>query len=564
MFLVNGQFPGPVLEIDQDDWVEITVVNKSPYNSSIHYHGIEQIRSPWADGVPGLTQRPIQPGASYTTKWHADQYGSYFYHAHSRGQIDDGCYGAIVIKPKAGLAKPFDKISSAEVELLAAAEAKVQPIIVSDWRHLTSFDSWDLQVASGLETGVCVDSVILNGKGAVDCWPREDIDANTSPIVKPLLAQGNWTITDKGCLPADMFVFLVGGNGETDTSVIPPSVFDVCSPTQGSRETITASPQDKWLALDIISTAGVDTFAFSIDEHPLWVYAVDGHYIEPTQVDALTVVNGDRFSIFVQLNKQAKNYGIRVASVALAQMIDTTAVLSYGGNVTSSNGTGPGIVHTTPSITRAGLPVTSDVRFFDPISMVAFPPEFPQPAPEADQTFITTLETIGNSYSWALNGTLFNHAIEDTKPPLLWDLDPSIEDLHGLGTNITIVTKNNTWVDLVFHVATLNQPPHPIHKHSNKGFIIGQGTGAFNWTSVAEAAAEVPGSFNLVNPPYRDAFATPVTTTEEAWLAVRYHVINPGPFMLHCHIQNHFNGGMAMVILDGVDEWPHVPDEFKN
>jgi FtsP/CotA-like multicopper oxidase with cupredoxin domain len=58
----------------------------------------------------------------------------------------------------------------------------------------------------------------------------------------------------------------------------------------------------KWLALDIISAAGVATLAFSIDEHPMWVYAVDAHYIEPLKVDALTVANGDRYSIFVQLD----------------------------------------------------------------------------------------------------------------------------------------------------------------------------------------------------------------------------------------------------------------------
>jgi hypothetical protein len=45
---------------------------------------------------------------------------------------------------------------------------------------------------------------------------------------------------------------------------------------------------------------------------------------------------------------------------------------------------------------------------------------------------------------------------------------------------------------------------------------------------------------------------------------MRYHVVNPGAWMLHCHIQSHLNGGMAMVILDGIDVWPDVPEEYKN
>ena len=39
MIYINGQFPGPLLEIQQGDWVEITVVNKMPFNTTIHAHG---------------------------------------------------------------------------------------------------------------------------------------------------------------------------------------------------------------------------------------------------------------------------------------------------------------------------------------------------------------------------------------------------------------------------------------------------------------------------------------------------------------------------------------------
>jgi hypothetical protein len=39
MIFINGQYPGPVLDIQQDDWVEIDVVNNLPFNTSIHAHG---------------------------------------------------------------------------------------------------------------------------------------------------------------------------------------------------------------------------------------------------------------------------------------------------------------------------------------------------------------------------------------------------------------------------------------------------------------------------------------------------------------------------------------------
>lgn len=362
-----------------------------------------------------------------------------------------------------------------------------------------------------------------------------------------------------------MFQILLGNSSTLHPEVLDPSVFNVCTPTQGSREVIHA-PQDKdWLALDIISTAGIGTFAFSIDEHSLWVYAVDGHYIEPLKVDVLIVANGDRYSVFVELDKKDGNYGIRVASLALAQLIDTTAVFSYDGY--KGHGHGPygndteeGVVLSTPYTTKAGQPTSPDVVVFSERLMVSFPPQYPTTAPEIAQTYIMTLGNVQNSYTWAMNVTTFQHALLDDGEPLLYQ-PPTI---GPAGENITIVTANDTWVDLIFVVPALQQPPHPIHKHSNRAFIIGVGEGAWNWTTVAEAAAAIPENFNFVSPPYRDGFVTPPTSTQPTWLAVRYQVVNPGAFMLHCHIQSHLNGGMAIVMLDGVDEWPEVPDQYKN
>ncbi|KAF2020995.1 multicopper oxidase [Aaosphaeria arxii CBS 175.79] len=564
MIFINGQFPGPTIEANQDDWVEITVVNKMPFNTSIHAHGIEQLNTPWADGVPGFTQRPIQPGESYTYKWHAHQYGSYFYHAHSRGQIEDGCYGPIIIKPKSGITKPFDKIAPAEVELLEAAESKVTPLVVSDWRHTGSKHTWDLQLASGIESSICMDSILLNGKGAVNCWSREDISAFTSPAIAPLLKELNLTMTDKGCLPPKIFPVLLADGQATGVNIdaLPKEVFETCTPTEGSVEVIKANPGDKWLALDIISAAGIDTFAFSIDEHPMWVYAVDGHYIEPLEVEALSLVNGDRYSVFIRLDKTPASYGIRVASVALAQLLDTTAVLAYEGYEGYQNTTEEETytISSTPYINKIGALISENsTTILDHVGVTSFPPQFPQPAPEADQTYVLTLQTVGNSYTWALNGTPFDNNHEDVETPFLYQ-DPNTISLP----NHTLTTKNNTWVDIVFTVPTPGQPPHPIHKHGNKGFILGAGEGPFNWTSVAQASAAIPEAFNLVAPAYRDGFVTPPSATGPTWLAIRYHVTNPGAFLLHCHIQSHLNGGMSVAILDGVDEWPEVPSQYRN
>ena len=39
MALINGQFPGPKLELTKGDEVHFLVENKMPFNTSIHFHG---------------------------------------------------------------------------------------------------------------------------------------------------------------------------------------------------------------------------------------------------------------------------------------------------------------------------------------------------------------------------------------------------------------------------------------------------------------------------------------------------------------------------------------------
>jgi FtsP/CotA-like multicopper oxidase with cupredoxin domain len=116
-------------------------------------------------------------------------------------------------------------------------------------------------------------------------------------------------------------------------------------------------------------------------------------------------------------------------------------------------------------------------------------------------------------------------------------------------------------VDLIFQSNPRN-PPHPVHKHGTPAYIIGQGSGAFNWSTVAEAVAASPTSFNLVDPPLRDGFLTAAAPTDFSWTVIRYKVpVNTMTFM-HCHINEHLFGGMALVLLEGADNLPAIPPEY--
>ncbi|KAF5860521.1 hypothetical protein ETB97_001421 [Aspergillus alliaceus] len=64
VYLINGQQPGPTIELDEGDDVEVFVRNELPVNTTIHWHeGILQHGTQDMDGVPGVTQRYIQTAA---------------------------------------------------------------------------------------------------------------------------------------------------------------------------------------------------------------------------------------------------------------------------------------------------------------------------------------------------------------------------------------------------------------------------------------------------------------------------------------------------------------------
>lgn len=152
------------------------------------------IQTPWSDGVPGVSQREIRPGEAFLYKWTATQYGEYWYHAHNRGQIDDGQFGPLIIHPKDNRPTPFGLISKDQKTLQAIekAVANIQPLVLSDWRNIPSEEAWDIEVAANTEIP-CYDSLLINGKGKVDCWSASKIASLMTPDQAHFLQLGNFT-----------------------------------------------------------------------------------------------------------------------------------------------------------------------------------------------------------------------------------------------------------------------------------------------------------------------------------------------------------------------------------
>ncbi|KAE8678553.1 Laccase-7 [Hibiscus syriacus] len=67
--VVNASLPGPTIGVQEGDTLVVHVFNQSPYNMTVHWHGVFQMLSGWADGPSMVTQCPIRPGCEW---WNAN------------------------------------------------------------------------------------------------------------------------------------------------------------------------------------------------------------------------------------------------------------------------------------------------------------------------------------------------------------------------------------------------------------------------------------------------------------------------------------------------------------
>ncbi len=103
----NGSIPGPAIEVNEGDRVRFIVENRLPERFSMHWHGLEV---PVAmDGMPGLSQDPIEPGGRFVYEFTLHQNGTFFYHSHMAMQEMMGMIGLFVIHPRVAHAPRVDR-----------------------------------------------------------------------------------------------------------------------------------------------------------------------------------------------------------------------------------------------------------------------------------------------------------------------------------------------------------------------------------------------------------------------------------------------------------------------
>lgn len=169
-YAYNGIVPGPTIRVQNGERVRIRFTNNLPVETTVHWHGIGVPNS--EDGVPGITQKAIEPGEEYTYEFTArpagepDGGGTFLYHSHvdEDRQMSVGLAGTFIIDPP----QPGPRYDTEET------------IVVSEWTA---------DAASGRTRGVMEMEGMLpnfftfNGKSFPDTEPIE-VEAGETVLLR--------------------------------------------------------------------------------------------------------------------------------------------------------------------------------------------------------------------------------------------------------------------------------------------------------------------------------------------------------------------------------------------
>ncbi|HUE89703.1 MAG TPA: multicopper oxidase family protein [Vicinamibacterales bacterium] len=96
----NGQYPGPLIEVDEGSTIIVQFTNRTDFPTAVHWHGLRLDNR--FDGAPHVTQDPVAPGASFEYRVFFRDAGIYWYHPHHREDVlqDLGLYGNLLVRSR--------------------------------------------------------------------------------------------------------------------------------------------------------------------------------------------------------------------------------------------------------------------------------------------------------------------------------------------------------------------------------------------------------------------------------------------------------------------------------
>ncbi|MHA3056182.1 copper oxidase [Acinetobacter sp. ANC 4633] len=272
---VNGQFPAPTLTFEDGDDAVIYVHNQlKKQETALHWHGV--LLPAVMDGVPGFNGfQGIAPNGDFVYRFKIRQTGTYWYHAHSAGQEQDGLYGALIIYPK-----NHQPITSAE------KTDRDEVIMFSDFHESSS------------------EQIMNNLKKSSDYYQNQR--ETLADVWKQTKQQGLKDTWQDRRMWNQMRML------KTDLSDVTGYHFLVNGKTPQQNWTSTFKTGEK-IRLRMINASAMSFFDVRIPNLKMTVVSADGQPVQPVAVDEFRFGAGETYDVIVE-PKQSQ-YQIQAESI---------------------------------------------------------------------------------------------------------------------------------------------------------------------------------------------------------------------------------------------------------
>ncbi|GAA0166039.1 hypothetical protein Leryth_021528 [Lithospermum erythrorhizon] len=506
---VNGQFPGPTLDVNNGDTLVINVVNKARYNVTFHWHGVRQMRTAWADGPEFITQCPIRPGGSYTYRFRIQgQEGTLWWHAHS-SWLRATVYGALIIRPREGESYPFAKPNHET------------PILLGEWWDANPIDVIREATRTGAAPNIS-NAYTINGQPGdlYNCSIKGTtivpVNSGESILLRVInsalnqqlfftIANHKFTVVGADASyvkPFTTSVLMLGPGQTTDVLIKsdqPPARYYMAARAYASAQ---GAPFDNTTTTAILKYNSIPCKSHCNSSKP----------IMPT----LPAFNDTRTaSAFTKSFRSPRK-------VEVPTDIDENLFITVGlGLLNCPKGSrarncqGPNGTRFTASMNNVSFILPSNFSLLQAHHQ-GIPGVFTTDFPAAPPVKFDYTGNVSRSLWQPIRGT-------------------KVYNLK-FGSKVQVVLQGTS----IFTAEN-----HPIHLHGYDFYIIAEGFGNFNpKTDTAK--------FNLIDPPLRNTASLPVN----GWTVIRFVADNPGVWIMHCHLDVHIGWGLAMVFVvdNGVGE----------
>ncbi|KAG1899689.1 laccase [Suillus fuscotomentosus] len=262
----------------------------------------------------------------------------------------------------------------------------------------------------------------------------------------------------------------------------------------------------------LLNMACKPNYVFSIDDHKLIIIEADGQYVEPLIVDSIQIYAAQRYSFILETNRPVDNYWVHaVPNLGISSM----AILRYAGSPDAD-----------PEIRLTPKPVALQETDLHPLYL-----PLPMLLQEDGATIKLNIVLAQNetNFNFLVNGVQYT---SPTIPVLLQLLNGDVSTSEMAPNGSIYFLPRNRVIEISWIPDLAPARPHPFHLHGHK-FAVIRSAGSSR--------------YNYINPVLRDTVNTGFIGD---YVTIRFITDNPGPWLLHCHIDWHLYSGMALVFAE--------------